>query len=145
MARTVDGLRRLFQRCDTRINGYTKVKPLGYTPASVLVPLFYRDDAWHVLLTVRSKHLSSHAGLVAFPGGNADDSDIDEIATALREAEEEIGLPPEVVEIVAVLPQSPVRPSKIVTTVVGVIPTDFKPEINETEVHKVLHSPSPDF
>ena len=141
MARKAGDVRRLLSRCDTRHNGYMTLRPPGYVPASVLLPLFYRDDTWHVLLTVRSKHLSSHKGLVAFPGGHVDDSDTDDVSTALREAEEEIGLPPKDVDVIAVLPQSPVRPNKIVSVVVGVIPADFKPHINEREVDKVFTLP----
>jgi len=63
------------------------------TPAAVLVALVERADGLTVLLTRRTDHLHDHAGQVSFPGGRVDPGDADAIATALREAEEEVGLP----------------------------------------------------
>src|SRR5574343_772401 len=60
--------------------------------AAVLVPLVARPQGLHVLLTRRTDHLHDHAGQISFPGGRADDGDADEVDTALRETEEEIGL-----------------------------------------------------
>ena len=59
---------------------------------SVLVPLVQRDDGLTVLLTRRTDHLRDHAGQISFPGGRAEADDADAVATALREAEEEVGL-----------------------------------------------------
>jgi 8-oxo-dGTP pyrophosphatase MutT (NUDIX family) len=72
-------------------------------PAAVLVPLYFDDDEWHLLLTQRTDLVSTHKGQVAFPGGRADPEDPDVTATALREAEEEIGLRPENVEVLGFL------------------------------------------
>jgi 8-oxo-dGTP pyrophosphatase MutT (NUDIX family) len=113
--------------------------PPIFDRASVLIPLFQVDGEWRVLLTVRSKHLRSHSGLVAFPGGKQDSVDMDDIETALREADEEVGLDPGSVEIVSVLHPSYVRPNILVTVVVGIIPSDFKQTIclatNNQESH----------
>ncbi len=67
-------------------------------PAAVLVPIVDRPDEATVLLTVRSAALKSHSAQIAFPGGRMDEDDDGPIATALREAEEEIGLPSGFVE-----------------------------------------------
>ncbi len=72
-------------------------------PAAVLVPLYYDDDEWHLLLTQRTDLVSTHKGQVAFPGGRADPEDPNATATALREAEEEIGLRAENVEVLGFL------------------------------------------
>lgn len=119
---------------DLRLRDANFTKPEGFVSASVLVPLFIRDGKVQVLLTVRSKHLRSHAGLVAFPGGHMDEDDQSVISTALREAEEETGLPAKDVDVIAVLPPSFVRPNKFVSLVVGIIPSDFEPKMNEAEV-----------
>ena len=68
--------------------------------AAVLVPLIDHPGGMNVLLTLRTAGLPHHAGQVAFPGGRLDDTDRDPVHTALREAEEEIGLPPGNVDIV---------------------------------------------
>ena len=72
--------------------------------ASVLVPLVMRDHGLAVLLTERTTHLSSHSGQIAFPGGKADPEDASATDTALREAEEEIGLDRHFVEVLGNLP-----------------------------------------
>ncbi|XP_071174385.1 peroxisomal coenzyme A diphosphatase NUDT7-like isoform X1 [Mytilus edulis] len=137
---SLEDVRKRFSTYDIRLKDKTSTPPV-FDKASVLVPLFQLDREWHVLLTVRSKHLRSHSGLVAFPGGKQDSDDLDDIETALREAEEEIGLNPNEVEVISVLPGSFVRPNVMVTVVVGIIPYNFKPVINEHEVHKVFSLP----
>ncbi|PWA70256.1 nudix hydrolase [Artemisia annua] len=71
--------------------------------AAVLVCLFEEEDVIYVILTKRSPKLSSFSGQVALPGGRTDEGDTDDIRTALREAEEEIGLDPALVDVVTVL------------------------------------------
>ncbi|MGH3839468.1 MAG: NUDIX hydrolase [Pseudonocardiaceae bacterium] len=96
--------------------------PQGARAAAVLV-LFAEDSHTgepDVLLALRADQLSSHAGQVCFPGGAVDDADDGPVATALREATEEVGVRPEDVRPVAVLPQLYVPPSDfVVTPVVG--------------------------
>ena len=73
-------------------------------PAAVLVLLFEQADGYHFVLTQRTAHLHDHAGQISFPGGRKDETDADLIATALREAQEEIGINPTAVEIIGTLP-----------------------------------------
>ena len=69
-------------------------------PASVLVPLVQRPEGLKVLLTRRTEHLRDHAGQISFPGGRAEPHDADAAATALREAEEEVGLSRGAVDVI---------------------------------------------
>lgn len=113
----------------------------GFPKAGVLVPLFMKNDEPYVLLTVRSKNLKSFSGHVAFPGGKSDNTDRNVIETALRESYEEIGLPPEKVEILSSLGECIVRPNTLVFPVAGFIPDDFEPIPVESEVSRVFSLP----
>jgi 8-oxo-dGTP pyrophosphatase MutT (NUDIX family) len=79
----------------------------GRTDAAVLVPLFLHDGEPHVVLTRRREDLRRHAGEISFPGGRQEPEDADLCTTALREAEEEIGLVPSGVELVGALQPTP--------------------------------------
>lgn len=72
----------------------------GVRRAAVLAPIVRRAGGLNVILTVRAGHLSSHAGQIAFPGGRIDDADESAAHAALREAHEEIGLKPDLVELI---------------------------------------------
>ena len=88
--------------------------------AAVLIPLVMRDRA-SVLLTQRTAHLKKHAGQISFPGGRMEPTDADAVATALREAHEEVGLAPQRVEVLGCLPTYTTGTGFIVTPVVGLI------------------------
>jgi 8-oxo-dGTP pyrophosphatase MutT (NUDIX family) len=79
----------------------------GGTNAAVLVALYVQDDELFAVFTKRRDDLRRHAGEISFPGGRCDEGDRDLAATALREAEEEIGLPRDAVEIVGALQPTP--------------------------------------
>src|SRR3712207_6497287 len=74
----------------------------GSTDAAVLIPLFLVEDDLHAVYTKRRDDLSKHAGEISFPGGRPDFPEEDLVVTALREAEEEIGLPRSQVELVEI-------------------------------------------
>ncbi len=93
-----------------------------FPEAAVLVPIT-RSDEPELILTLRASGLSTHGGEVAFPGGRRDPEDPDLIFTALREAEEEIGLPPGLVEVIGPLSPLISLHGIRVTPYVGVIPT----------------------
>ncbi|CAI9580104.1 unnamed protein product [Staurois parvus] len=110
--------------------------------ASVLLPLQIRQGRLYLLLTVRSMELNTMPGQVCFPGGRQDPSDQDEIETALRESEEEIGLCANQVEVVCrLLPYFTKSPAYLVTPVVGIVEDTFQPSPNPNEVTDVLHVP----
>jgi 8-oxo-dGTP pyrophosphatase MutT (NUDIX family) len=108
--------------------------------ASVLIPLVRRHEL-HVLLTLRATALSTHSGQIAFPGGKVDDGDADAVATALREAQEEIGLDPTSVEVLGCLPIYTTGSAFIVTPVVGLVPPDLVLTPNAGEVADVFEVP----
>jgi 8-oxo-dGTP pyrophosphatase MutT (NUDIX family) len=110
------------------------------THASVLVPLVERDQVT-VLLTQRTDHLHDHPGQISFPGGRAEPEDADAIATALREAEEEIGLHASHIEVLGSLPTYTTGTGFIVTPVVALIEPPFTIDPDPFEVADVFEVP----
>jgi len=113
---------------------------LGVTPAAVLVPIIAHAEGLTVLFTQRTTSLRSHSGQVSFPGGRAEQGDASPEHTALREAEEEIGLPAARVEVLARMPEYFTRTGFRVTPVVGVVqpPLELVPDAREVaEVFEV--------
>jgi 8-oxo-dGTP pyrophosphatase MutT (NUDIX family) len=108
--------------------------------ASVLVPIVMREHPT-VLLTERTLHLSDHSGQIAFPGGKADQDDADATATALREAQEELGLEPSFVQVLGALPHYLTGSAFIVTPVVALVQTGFTLNPNPGEVAAVFEVP----
>jgi 8-oxo-dGTP pyrophosphatase MutT (NUDIX family) len=105
------------------------------TVAAVLVPIIAHPGGLTVLFTQRTAHLKAHSGQVSFPGGRAEPGDASPEETALRESEEEIGLPRDRVEVLARLPEYFTRTGFRVTPVVGLIepPLELKPDPGEVE------------
>lgn len=109
--------------------------------AAVLVPLVWQDAQWHLLFTRRTDKLESHAGQVAFPGGACDDDEVTPEQTALREAQEEIGIRPEDVKILGRLANMITISYFRVTPVVGVIPWPYVFRVENAEVARVFTIP----
>jgi len=93
--------------------------------AAVLVPLIETPTGLDVLLTMRTAHLREHASQISFPGGRAEPEDAGPSETALREAEEEVGLARERVEVIGQMPTYTTVTRFIVTPVVGLIRSPF--------------------
>ncbi len=111
----------------------------GHKDAAVLVPLYVLDDELHAVFTRRREDLRRHAGEISFPGGRYDEGERDLRATALREADEEIGLPPDAVEIVGALQPTPtIATGYAVYPFVGLIAPGRRWTPSETEVAEVL-------
>jgi 8-oxo-dGTP pyrophosphatase MutT (NUDIX family) len=117
--------------------------------AAVLIALFednikdnqYTPDNLQVLLTKRASHLKHHPSQISFPGGKAELTDTDLIHTALREANEEIGLDPETVTVIGQLPSYEIISGYQVTPIVALIDSGqvYQKDINE--VDEIFHVP----
>lgn len=108
--------------------------------AAVLIPIVMHVSPT-VLLTQRTAHLSTHSGQIAFPGGKVDDTDADAIAAALREAEEEVGLQRQFVQVLGQLPTYTTGSSFLVTPVVALINPGFSLTPNAHEVADTFEVP----
>jgi 8-oxo-dGTP pyrophosphatase MutT (NUDIX family) len=109
--------------------------------AAVLIPLVWHDDEWHLLFTRRTDIVESHKGQVSFPGGACDEGETTPEQTALREAEEEIGIQPGNVRVLGRLANLITITYFRVTPVVGVVrwPAVFR--VGEHEVARVFTMP----
>ena len=111
----------------------------GRTQAAVLVALYEHDRSLHAVFTRRHSDLRSHAGEISFPGGRRDDADADLVTTALREAEEEIGLPRDAVHILGALCPTPTMATSFgVYPFVGLIDPGREWMLSPREVDEVL-------
>jgi 8-oxo-dGTP pyrophosphatase MutT (NUDIX family) len=110
-------------------------------PAAVLVPLYQVEGVWHVLFTQRTELVETHKGQVSFPGGRVDPEDEDRVATALREAEEEIGLRREDVTVLGLLDELLTVTQYRVTPVVGTFPWPYTFVLSEAELSEVFGVP----
>lgn len=108
--------------------------------AAVLLPLVMREQLM-LILTQRTLHLSTHSGQIALPGGKLDATDASATAAALRETHEEIGLPPECVEVLGTLPVYVTGTAFTVTPVVGLVQPGFALQPNPHEVDDVFEVP----
>ncbi len=109
-------------------------------PAGVLCAIIGEDDP-RVFLTMRSSALKHHPGQIAFPGGKVDPGDSGPVHAALREAEEEIGLPRDAVEVMGTLPPHETVTGFTVTPVIGRVTRDFTPRAEIGEVAEIFTVP----
>jgi 8-oxo-dGTP pyrophosphatase MutT (NUDIX family) len=111
----------------------------GRTDAGVLVALYVADDRLHAVFTRRRDDMRRHPGEISFPGGRHDDSDPDLLATALREADEEIGLAPEAVHVLGALQPTPtIATGYAIYPFVGLIEPGLAWTLSAREVAEVL-------
>jgi len=112
----------------------------GNMPAAVLVPVVDRPEPT-VILTLRPETMRKHPGQVSFPGGRIDPGDADAVAAALREAQEEIGLPPAAVEVIGTGDLYRTVTGFEVTPVLGVVPPDLRLAPHAGEVAAMFEAP----
>ena len=114
--------------------------PMQMPEAAVLMPFTNEPDP-QLILTVRSPHMPTHAGEVAFPGGKRDPGDRDLLATALRESHEEVGLSPQEVEVLAELSPMASRFGMKVTPFVGLVQPDVQLVAEPGEIGEIFRVP----
>jgi 8-oxo-dGTP pyrophosphatase MutT (NUDIX family) len=110
-------------------------------PAAVLVPLIDHAGGMSVLLTQRTAHLSAHAGQISFPGGRIEEADADAVAAALRETEEEIGLPRDRVSVIGRLDNYVTGTGFEIAPIVGIVDPPFPIAIDPFEVAEAFEVP----
>jgi 8-oxo-dGTP pyrophosphatase MutT (NUDIX family) len=119
--------------------GVEKIKAL--TPAAVLFTLVHRPEGYQVLLTRRAEHLRDHPGQISFPGGRMEAEDASPRHAALREAEEEIGLSPDLPRVLGYLPTYRTGTGFQVYPVVALLEPPFALRLDHFEVAEVFEAP----
>jgi 8-oxo-dGTP pyrophosphatase MutT (NUDIX family) len=107
----------------------------------VLLPLFLRDDEYHLVFTKRSLQLKRDGGVICFPGGTWESEDADLTFTALRETHEEIGVLPGDVQVLGGFEPVLTRSKFAIQPVVGVIPHPYLYQPSEAEVAEIIEIP----
>ncbi len=129
---------------DPHVEAMARLSPDTFRKASVLIPVIKPSNRSpsQIILTVRSNDLSSHAGQVSLPGGTKEIHDADDIATALRESEEEIGLNPDAVEIIGQLGEILIPSGFKVTPVIGLVESEPQLTPCPIEVNEIFTVPT---
>ena len=125
-------------------DGYAEIDLTNETRlkcAAVLIPLLWQDDEWHLLFTRRTDKVESHKGQVSFPCGACDEGETTPEETALREANEEIGIDPQKVRVLGKIMNMITITSFRVTPVVGIIEWPIVLHLGKDEVERVFTIP----
>jgi len=109
--------------------------------AAVLIAIINHEKGAQVLLTRRPENMASHPGQVAFPGGKVEKSDDSIVDAALREAHEEVGLDPSLVDIIGYLDTYQTSSGFRITPVVGLVPSTYQLVIDRREVEEAFEVP----
>jgi len=139
-----DEVRRTLREVLLPIEQASAIEVRASVQAAVLVPLHLKRGVVHAVFTERHHDLPRHAGEISFPGGRRDPGDADLVATALRETHEEVGLPPESVEVLGALEPIPtVVTGYAIYPFVGLVPGNFRWTPSHSEVAAVIDLPLP--
>lgn len=117
------------------------VPPSAWRMAAVLVPVLAREPEATVLFTLRTSHLAAHSGQISFPGGKIEESDATPVETAIREAEEEVGIPPTAVTPLSLLDLHNTGTGFRIVPVLALVDPGFEPMPHPGEVAEVFEVP----
>ncbi len=110
--------------------------------AAVLIGLVERPHGLQVIFTKRASHLRHHPGQISFPGGKYEESDGSLAFTAVREAEEEIGIRSDMINLIGQLPALPTISQFLVTPIIAFIDPSYRPKIDPNEVELLFEAPA---
>jgi 8-oxo-dGTP pyrophosphatase MutT (NUDIX family) len=113
----------------------------GPVTAAVLIPIIPRNGDYHILFTKRSENLNHHGGEISFPGGVSQPEDSDTLMTALRETWEEVGIPPDEVDVLGALDDFLSIHNYLVTPYVGVVSPERRFVANPSEIERLIEVP----
>lgn len=136
--------KNLLQRLEEQLSGNQskgREKKWAARPAAVLVPLYWDQGGWNLLFTRRTEQLDSHRGQVSFPGGGIEPKDRDPIEAALRETEEEVGIPADAIQVLGCMDTLLTVTQYEIAPVVAVLPWPQPLQINHAEVARVFGVP----
>ncbi len=126
-------------RASLKVRDRYQMKIDGFIDSAVLVPIYVEPgQAPRFIFTLRHADLPSHAGQISFPGGRRDPGDVDLHSTAIRETQEEIGVPPEAIEVIGMLDDIPSPARFMITPVVGIVHGPVVITPSEREVAEVF-------
>lgn len=128
-------------RSDRDLNPNWTERPASLRPAAVLAPIVTRADGWTILFTERSQETPAHPGQISFPGGRVQANDSSPLETALRETEEEIGLPRALIELLGAWDRYETGTGYSITPIVGLVRPEFHLTLDPREVAGVFEAP----
>lgn len=137
----INTLRTRFQLHQLAASSHTFCFVGNLKQSAVLIPLISIEQQLHIVLTQRAHHLKHHAGQISFPGGRVDDSDINIVQTALREAYEEINLSGQNVEVIGQLQPYQTISGYIIYPIVGFIDQISQLKASPDEVADIFTVP----
>lgn len=137
----IEDIKYKIENLNTSIHNDFVVNSEPFVPASVLIPIFEKENKSHILFTKRTDKVSHHKGQISFPGGKFDKTDKDLEFTALRETHEEIGVNPDDVKIIGQINKMITNTNFIVTPYVGLIPYPYDFLVNPDEISELIIVP----
>jgi len=138
-----DQLQSIKAQIKSCLSNYKKNKIIddNTLPAGVIIPLFEKEGAIYVLLTLRTETVATHKGQISFPGGAWEPGDSSILDTALRETQEEVGIKPEDFEIIGELDDVVAVSDHLVTPFVGFFPYPYDFKVSDVEIAELVEIP----